>query len=900
MADTTETIPFSFNEIYTDIKTKLENKGYDLSEGSNTAMLADIMSYLISMLNVNTALNINETMLEYAEKRENIVEDARNLGYEIRKKTSYIYEIAIEIGPGTVVIPNGTEFNCDGKTYYYLGEKLIFKDLQEKKEIVIRVKEGTRHSYLDDPESLDVTIKTQIVDNQEVPQYYIDIPYTDIEDDGIEVLVSYYDKNGIYHDQEVFSKSDVMIYDTDSDSSKKFIRVDNTEFGTPRIYFKYANMGDGLQLGSRVRINVLETSGINGQISDTSDPSKMSCSIDNVNVKKITLVQAGADEEDDFSVKSNAPKYYNSNNRLVAINDYIAACNRDARVKDTIVWGGEDEFPISPGHIWFSFFPSSFTHTFTYDSSKDLWLRNDSENYYQYSSNEDQSFAQNEYYSSNYISNSEIRSKQYNSDGTLAVKGVWDKLDEIKIPTLEYHSRNPIYCEMSYNIEILKYLLTDDKDKIHKEIFTIIDNCFTGKNESINLEAFKKEYFLASIIKRIDKRVTDISGFNIYQKNQLVLNTKTLCCEQRDSSYLDQFIPLSVPYEKYFDDNGFLMIDVLPNIDTPDFIRYLGEDGNDLFVDWSEIREDIKNGITQEEHKLIIAPVMCKQCDRKPLGLLEVEKRLVQLKFKLYPDDCLQKEPDDYTFNNVKIYISKTSDLSSDTYEQFEVPFVTDLNDTEALMNGFYIDKENPTYIHLGANVDIKIGDTLICDYNSTCGFYYLFNNIKKDILVHLFVDGSESGYKNLLYGNLAVSGTASYLYTDDSNYLHTGGRDANPINEYYLVTESDLSQKTKYVETYDTTPKSYLYTTEGMYLNTPDSYYLTTNGYLLDDVNSVDIYSGPIVREINSLMYTRSPLKADLFFRNRYLNLKYNTDNFELIKNVIPRLKEVRFSDIL
>lgn len=892
-----ETIPFSFDEIYNELKNRLKRKGYDLSEGSNTSMLVDIMAYLVSMLNANTAVNINETLLAYANKTDNIIADARNLGYEIRKSTSYIYELNITVGPGTVIIPQYTQFEANGHNYYYIGEKLVFKDLPEAKEITIRVKEGTLYRSSENPETLEVTIGKTIIDNVETTQYYIDLPYTNIEDDGIFVQVSYYDENGIYHDHEVFTQADEMIYDVDSNHKNKYIRIDNNEYGTPRIYFKYANMGYGLPVGSKVYITLLETSGENGSAGDISDPKIFKCSIPGVAVSKVKLVQEGQPAESNESIKENAPKYYNSNNRLVTVNDYVAACERDARVKKAIVWGGEDEFPVSPGHIWFSFFPSTYTHTFTYDKDSDSWNRNDSTNIISYgSSNDELRTQQINFFTANYISNSEIRYKNYNSNGTLQAKGVWDKLDEIKVPTLEYHHRNPIYCEMSYTIEILKYLLTEDKDKIHEEIFTIIDNCFTGKNESVNFETFDTEYFLASIIKRIDKRITDISGFNIFQKNRLVLNSKTVCSEQVDSGCLDQYIPLAAPYEAYFDENGYLLIDKLPSIDTPDFISYMGEQGNDLYVDWSKIREDIANGIPQEEHKLIVAPVMCKQKDFKLITKDDIDKSRIQLKFKVHPDDCSQKEDKDFTYNGIKIKIFK-DEVNDNEDGEIDLSCCTDLNN---FTHSFYVDKKDPSIIHLSSDLNLKPGDEVKVDYDSCCGFYYVFNGVKRDILVHLFVDANESGFKNYMYGNTALSGTLSYLYTDDVMYLHTGGRDATPISEYYLTTEADINQKTSYIETYDTTPRSYLYTSDAMYMHSADSYYLTTNGYSVEDPNSVDIYTGSIVREINKLMYSRSPLKMDLFYRNRYLNLNYNSNNFALIKNVIPRLLKVKFNEVI
>ena len=86
MAEIKETLPFNFEEIYNDIKTDFSNAGYDISEGSNSAMLGKSMAYTVSSLNANTALNINELILPYANRRNSIVTDARNFGMKFSIK----------------------------------------------------------------------------------------------------------------------------------------------------------------------------------------------------------------------------------------------------------------------------------------------------------------------------------------------------------------------------------------------------------------------------------------------------------------------------------------------------------------------------------------------------------------------------------------------------------------------------------------------------------------------------------------------------------------------------------------------------------------------------------------------------------------------------------------------
>ena len=71
---TKNTIPFNYDDIYSSVQQKFVDKGYDVQEGSNTMQLVSAMSYLVSMLNANTAINVNENLLEKEKIYYKIVE----------------------------------------------------------------------------------------------------------------------------------------------------------------------------------------------------------------------------------------------------------------------------------------------------------------------------------------------------------------------------------------------------------------------------------------------------------------------------------------------------------------------------------------------------------------------------------------------------------------------------------------------------------------------------------------------------------------------------------------------------------------------------------------------------------------------------------------------------------
>lgn len=833
MADIIETVPFNFDELYSGIKTKFEERGYDIEEGSNTSQLITAMTYLTSMLNVNTAVNVNETILSLSTRRDNALQDARVLGYEIQHKLSYRYKIKIVLAAGNHTIPKYSMFTIEGKTFYYLGKQLELTDVLEGQEIEIILTEGTLYKYSENTDVLSITT-SMITDSSgiDIPQYYIDIPYIDVEENGIEVYVTYYDDFGNLIQREEWKKSLHFLIDADTTLKKQFIRLDSIDYKTPRIYFSLSGVGEGLRVGSIVEMNVLTTSGVDGSIEDLTNVAGIIHTLENVEITEISLIAEGTDEEDITSIKENAPKFYNSANRAVTKLDYEAICNRQTTVNTSLVWGGDDEFPKCPGHIWFSFLPSRFDRSFTQDVFNTNYILNDwGDISWDYSIDDEtdefntQLSLANTFYNNRFIQDSEIRSYEYNDDGQLINPGVWDVLDNYKIPTLEFHNRHPVFLDFEYDINIVRYNITDSKTAIHQDVFDTINGFFTGTNDNIKLEQFEVEYFHSSLQKRIDTILTDVTGFTDDVLTRLLLTKKNVAQENYVSSYRDIFISLAVPFENYFDSNGYLLYDKLPNIDTANFIEYNGEIGKDLYVDWSLIESDINNEISQQSNDVITASIRIKNTETITLTENQIEVEFEHI--KIIPDDptLLEKVQPTFVFDSIQVYLNDV-----------KLEYLTDWN-------------MEPTHLNkITLLCTVNEGDILIVNTANACGTYYLFNSYKKYITVQLYVNASG--------------------FSEES------------------ITNFDY-----------TLPKSYLTTLEGFYDYTIDEFYLTTDGYAIINEAQVNALTGGIIKKISPSSYTTSPILMDLFRKNRYLNLNYITPNFPIVKNIMPRLKRVTFN---
>jgi len=345
----------------------------------------------------------------------------------------------------------------------------------------------------------------------------------------------------------------------------------------------------------------------------------------------------------------------------------------------------------------------------------------------------------------------------------------------------------------------------------------------------IKLEKFETEYFESSLNKRIDQNITDISGFNNTLTTKLLVSKKNISKENTPQTNRDLLIPLNIPFEKYFDDNGFLLYNILPNIDTDNFIEYSGEIGYNLYTDWSYIQTDISNIIKQINNNVIVAPIRVHQ---------EVEVTCTvnnQTVFNIPENDLLE------------IYVDFPEEAIA-TYNKLKVYYNGVLLTKDSLTNGFAIGTSKQIIL---TGVTAVEGKKVKIEIERHAGRYFLFNGYKKFIIVQLFVD--ERGY------------------SDDP----------------YITLEFD-------------TPKSYLTTLEGFYFYSEEpiieDYYFTSEGYVITDLLQVNAVTGTAVKQVTPTLYEHSPIKMKLFNKPRYLNFNYNSKNFSLMKNVIPRLKRVTF----
>ena len=585
-----EVVPFTYDEVLTDLTGRLVDKGYDADvDGSNAAMLASVLSHTVAMLNTNIAFNTSEMLLSSATKDINILNIARQMGYEAQNKVSYCYTITLQAKIDTsrdelsvytklYELPKYGSFTSGSNTYYYMGETIrryiSNKNITEGADnsyFEILVKEGDLKTAEDNPDILEITTTYLDANNEIQTQNYIDIPFTNVEDYGIDLYLTYIDAYGIEHIDELWTKTTQFLIDKDTNLTKQFMRLEDLSTRTPKCYFNLAGIGNELRLNTVIKANVLISKGSLGVAEGTMTvPSPLSDTFaiyDGEDTdKNQRLTVSGQDEESTTSIKLNAPLFHNSANRAVTKYDYIAICERQSIVDQTQVWGGDEEDPIRLGHIFFSVTPSYYLRNFTIDELKNNFVLSNISTP-----------------SAFFVKDTELRSTTYNEFGELTNLGVFDILDEFKIMTMQLHHRHPIYVNFDYTISVVRYNLKRTKQEINQDVFDIISNYFDNY-----IELFESQYFNSNVIKRVDTETTDLTGVNITLINSISLYTNNINSERENAGEKQITIFLASPFESYFDSEGVFRTGYLPDIYTENF---LATTNSILRVDWENPSE---------------------------------------------------------------------------------------------------------------------------------------------------------------------------------------------------------------------------------------------------------------------------------------------------------------------
>jgi len=378
-----------FDQIKTQIKDYLRSNS-DFSDfdfdGSNFSVLIDTLAYNTYITAFNSNMIVNESFLDSATLRENVVSLARNIGYTPRSKTAASAEVAFKLKlspsnpPDTVELRRGLV--CVGSVN---DSSYTFAISENVTKLVVNEGDASNPSYVANFENLPIKQGTFITkqfkfDNSLDQKFILDNP--SIDTSTLHVYVKK-DENTSGLGIEYFVSD--SLNDVDQTSRVFFLQEVKDE--------KYEiRFGDGLlgkKLGSGIgsdgviiTANYLVTDGesgngatsfsFSGNIINPTTDSLVSV-VETPNVTTIQKAQGGGNIEDIDSIKYYSPKRYSSQNRAVTARDYEAIIKNIFPETDTVsIVGGEELDPPEFGTVQISIKPKNSTYISDFTKSRIL------------------------------------------------------------------------------------------------------------------------------------------------------------------------------------------------------------------------------------------------------------------------------------------------------------------------------------------------------------------------------------------------------------------------------------------------------------------------------------------------------------------------------------------------
>ena len=320
--------------------------------GSGLNLLIDVLSHNTHYNALLAHMAVNESFIDSAQLRQNVVSAAKLIGYTPRSAVAAKATIACSLPPridsiNEYVIPAGSLFSSNitdrtknrGYRFTNLNDIICSKNSNGLLAANnVKIHQGEI-----------VTKRIQINSAQSNNEYIIDDKNIDLNTLKVAVF-----QNGRSEINEVYSR---------------FSDINAVDRSTP-IYFIYENyngnyvisFGNGV-FGKRPdNLNILELSYLvtDGVGSNGSNIFSYSSSFDSTKITKVDIFTinralGGADQESTSSIKYNAPLQYISQNRAVTADDYRTLIHgKFPNVKSISVWGGEENEPPQYGKVFVS------------------------------------------------------------------------------------------------------------------------------------------------------------------------------------------------------------------------------------------------------------------------------------------------------------------------------------------------------------------------------------------------------------------------------------------------------------------------------------------------------------------------------------------------------------------
>ena len=326
---------YDFAGIKANLKSFLQGQSqfqdYDF-EGSSLNILLDILSYNTHYLAYLANMATNETYLDSADIRNNIVSLAKMIGYTPSSPRAPMASIDITVNNGSgasITMLKGTVFttSVDDVSYQYVTNV----------DTTITPVDGVyKFSEVPIYEGSLVTFK-YTVDSTDVDQKFT-IPSAAADTSTLLVKVQ-----NSSSDTTTATYSLAGGYNNVTSTSKVYF-IQESKDGKYEVYFGDGINGKALADGSIVILEYIVT---NKTVSNSASSFTLSGNLGgftNVTIATVSSSQGGSESETDESIRHNAPLQYGAQDRAVTTTDYETLVKSIyPNALSVSAWGGEDD-----------------------------------------------------------------------------------------------------------------------------------------------------------------------------------------------------------------------------------------------------------------------------------------------------------------------------------------------------------------------------------------------------------------------------------------------------------------------------------------------------------------------------------------------------------------------------
>tara|TARA_B100000963_G_scaffold322250_1_gene306171 strand:+ start:374 stop:2320 length:1947 start_codon:yes stop_codon:yes gene_type:complete len=377
----TQYTSLDFDDIKVQIKDFLRSNSnftdFDF-EGSNFSVLIDTLAYNTYINAFNANLVANESFLDSATIRENVVSLARNIGYVPRSKRAAIATIKIDdidLGPTTDATPRFITLRA-GLICVGASENTTFRFSIPESITSSSVKSIGGNSFAQFNDEISIYEGTYLTRNFRVntsvdQRFIIDSPNIDAST----LVVHVSDPNTATKGRK-YSRVDNILKLNKNSEIYLAQEVQDEKY---EILFGDGFFGKKLENGSIISSSYIVTDGQDGngpsnfsfQGTFSKDDGTFFTPADTVTITTVTNASRGSEVEDVSSIKYFAPRLYSAQYRAVTPRDYEAIINQIyPQTESVAVIGGEELDPPQFGKVQISIKPKNGTFVSDFDKTQ--------------------------------------------------------------------------------------------------------------------------------------------------------------------------------------------------------------------------------------------------------------------------------------------------------------------------------------------------------------------------------------------------------------------------------------------------------------------------------------------------------------------------------------------------